>query len=133
LSAVCIPSRVEMLGKDCFAECESLSTVTFAAGSRLARIEEQAFLGCSRLPAICIPSSVETLGEECFKWCGSLSTVTFAAGSRLARIKAGTFTGSSQAWAILPNGERISAQEFGRGWSPESPLIPVTPLLQESL
>jgi hypothetical protein len=34
-----VPASVEVLGEVCFSSCRSLSSVTFASGSRLSRIE----------------------------------------------------------------------------------------------
>jgi hypothetical protein len=60
--------------------------VTFESGSRLERIEGDAFSG-SGLKSIVIPSSVVTLDKSSFSDCESLESVTFESGSRLKRIE----------------------------------------------
>jgi hypothetical protein len=82
LIEIIIPASVEVLGECCFAECGSLSLVTFESESRLSRIEELAFFGTGLVEVI-IPASVEVLGERCFSGCGSLSSIRFESGSRL--------------------------------------------------
>jgi hypothetical protein len=83
-----IPSSVEVMCGNCFSSCGSLSSLTFASGSRLSRIERGVFF-YTGLIEIIIPASVEALGENCFSSCSSLSSVTFASGSRLSRIERG--------------------------------------------
>ena len=86
-----IPASVERLCERCFVECESLSRLTFAAGSCLKRIEKMAFSGCRSLKEIEIPASVEVLCERCFDRCKSLSRLTFASGSCLKQIEKEAF------------------------------------------
>jgi hypothetical protein len=64
--------------------------MTFESGSRLERIEEQAFCE-SGLKSIWIPSSVVVLGKSSFRDCKSLESVTFESGSRLERIEESAF------------------------------------------
>jgi hypothetical protein len=73
------PSSVDAIGKFCFWGCKSLCEVTFETGSKLERIEKQAF-SWTRLKKMTIPSSVEVSGEDCFSSCGSLCEVTFERG-----------------------------------------------------
>jgi hypothetical protein len=44
LVAIIIPALVEVLGKDCFSLCKSLSSVTFESGSRLSKRFENALI-----------------------------------------------------------------------------------------
>jgi hypothetical protein len=60
LSAICIPSSVIDLGRHCFGNCLSLSTVTFEAGSKLSKIDKSVFSGCPSLV------SFLCLTEGCF-------------------------------------------------------------------
>jgi serine/threonine protein kinase len=71
-----IPSDVSIIGSQCFCGCKSLCEVIFENGSKLQRIEEQAFLDTG-VKTIRIPSSVEFLGEYCFCVCESLYEVIF--------------------------------------------------------
>jgi AraC-like DNA-binding protein len=54
---------VEYICDRCFAFSASLSTVTFASGCRLKKIDLTAFLGCSGLQAIEIPANVEEIAD----------------------------------------------------------------------
>jgi hypothetical protein len=91
LKKMTIPSSVEVIGEYCFYSCESLCEVTFERGSKLQRIEKEAFspgiFAVTGLKKITIPSSVEVIGENSFSWCRSLSEVTFERGSKLQRIE----------------------------------------------
>jgi hypothetical protein len=64
LESICVPASVEVIGVNCFLECENLSTVRFENGSRLARIEEFAFADCPMLHALEIPSRVVYIGKS---------------------------------------------------------------------
>jgi hypothetical protein len=101
---VTIAQTIETLCDSCFAGCHTLSSVIFEPGSRLSRIENEAFRGCTVLASICIPSSVETLGGSCFWGCRSLSTLTFESDSRLLFIGPEAFWGCFSLLAIcLPS------------------------------
>jgi hypothetical protein len=65
LVEIIVPASVEVLGANCFSECESFSSGRFESGSRLSHIEKWAFRGTDFIEII-LPSSVEVLGEECF-------------------------------------------------------------------
>jgi hypothetical protein len=41
LVEIIVPASVEVLGDDCFAECRSLSSVTFESGSKFAGNERE--------------------------------------------------------------------------------------------
>jgi hypothetical protein len=61
-------------------------SVTFQAGSKLVRIEQEAFSGCSSLKRLCLPSSLEYVGANCFEGCRSMSTLEFAMPSHLREL-----------------------------------------------
>jgi hypothetical protein len=86
LSAICIPSSVEIIAAQSFYQCAGLSTVAFERDSHLARIGPHAFRGCSSLSSISVPSSVEVICEHCFYDCAELSAITFESGSALSTI-----------------------------------------------
>jgi hypothetical protein len=88
---VTLSSEIETLGTGCFSECSDLSSLVFERGSKLKRIEAQAFSDCSGLKSICIPASVEILCRRCFAQCHALSFVTFAPESKLNEIEEWVF------------------------------------------
>ena len=70
-----------------FENCTNLTTVTFAAGSKLEYIGGGAFMDCTSLTSITIPASVTTIeGWLNFARCTNLKTVTFETGSKLQTI-----------------------------------------------
>jgi hypothetical protein len=64
LSSIAIPSSVETLAECCFAECQSLRTVTFESGSNLSTVEPQVFPLCPSISSICIPASLRAVFRE---------------------------------------------------------------------
>jgi hypothetical protein len=77
-------------GEECFAQCISLSSVTFESGSGLSRIENREFYG-SGLVEMVLPAAIESLGTNCCYLCGSLFSVFFELGSNLSRIEVSAF------------------------------------------
>ncbi|MDR1266931.1 MAG: leucine-rich repeat domain-containing protein, partial [Holosporales bacterium] len=100
LRSICIPSGVEELGKDCFAFCNQLASVTFA-GSSVRILGEGAF-SRSALPLVVIPESVEEIGKNCFAHCVSLSVVLFGADPRLHTLGEGAFARSALSRIVVP-------------------------------
>lgn len=92
LTRVSIPSSVEVIGKDAFSFCASLSDVEFRAPSQLREIEGGAFRG-SGLRKITIPKGVVELGKYAFADCGKLSRIDFAPSSALSKIGSDAFYG----------------------------------------
>jgi hypothetical protein len=85
------PRSLEVICDSCFDSCESLTSVTFDANSRLSRLENEAFCG-SRLQSIHIPGSLEVICESCFYSSDSLTSVTFDANSQLSRLEKQVFS-----------------------------------------
>jgi hypothetical protein len=65
LVKIVIPLSTEVLCEGCLFECQSLSSVIFESGSRLSRIESDAFRGTG-LVNIIILSPVEIWGGDAF-------------------------------------------------------------------
>ncbi len=85
LISVEIPASVSAIGTVAFGWCANLKSVTFAPGSQLRKIGEQAFQE-SGLTSIEIPADVTMIEERTFYFCKALTSVTFAPGSQLAII-----------------------------------------------
>lgn len=64
LEAVYIPDSVKSIGREAFANCESLKMVMM--GDSLDNIGDKAFNGCTDLEMVDIPYSVKSIGEEAF-------------------------------------------------------------------
>jgi hypothetical protein len=80
------------LGGGYFFEWGSLSSVTFESGSRLSRIEMEAFKRTD-LVEITLPASVEVLGEKSFSDCGLLSSIRFESQSGSREVGRNAFSG----------------------------------------
>ena len=91
LTSIEIPASVTTIDESAFQGSSSLSSVTFAEGSKLSVIGNQAFYNCTTLSSIIIPASVTTIDERAFYNCQSLSSITFAEGSKLNTIGENAF------------------------------------------
>jgi hypothetical protein len=63
-----VPESVEILGDRCFESCSEMQAIKFAGSSRLKRIGERAFMGCS-LHSITIPALTEEIDGSAFMDC----------------------------------------------------------------
>jgi len=70
-----VPASVETLGPYAFCDMTSLETITFAPGSKLKEIQQDAFNNCVSLKNITLPASVESIEEASFSNCISLETI----------------------------------------------------------
>lgn len=124
LQSVTIGANVETIDEYAFSdseghggECKKLATVTFAPGSRLKTIGDDAFAGTAittidlpetletigdkafisttQLTEIEIPAKVEKIGNMAFAWCNNLEKVEFK-GDNLQKIEPCTFFGCTK-------------------------------------
>ena len=66
LVSIHIPANVEVLGDSIFRACNSLTTVTFAPGSKLAALPRRAFTGSNGITSLNLPESVKSIGSWAF-------------------------------------------------------------------
>ena len=108
ITAVTIPASVTSIEKYAFSGCSQLSSLTFADGSQLETIKDEAFkntaiegvltlpasltsigwaaFGATKITAVNFPVSVTTIGQQAFDGCSNLATLNFADGSQLETI-----------------------------------------------
>ena len=79
LTSIVIPASVEVIDDSCFKQCTALASVTFAAGSQLKAIDEEAFNGTS-LTEFTFPDTVTSVGENLFLGCTALKKITLGRG-----------------------------------------------------
>jgi hypothetical protein len=91
LESVSIPSTVTSIGSSAFAHNYGLRNISFASGSQLAVIGNNAFYGCMSLSGIAIPNSVTKIGTAAFAHCYELSSVTLPSNSQFTTIEENTF------------------------------------------
>jgi hypothetical protein len=73
-------SSIQVIRKNFFLECKSLSWAAFEIGSRLSELEAEAFQE-SDLTSIHLPASITVIGDSCFNQCVSLVWITIESGS----------------------------------------------------
>ena len=92
INEVVIEKDVTSIGVWAFSRCTNLESVTFAEGSQLESIGEDAF-NSTVLSSIEIPASVTSIGMCAFQYCYRLGAVTFAEDSQLESIGDEAFSG----------------------------------------
>ena len=122
IRGVVLGDTLTVIGKNAFADCTSLSSVTLTGvtaigegafdgckalstlslGNALCTIGENAFSDCTALTSVALPDTVTTLGNGAFRRCNALTTVTI--GDGIVRIADETFADCSA----------LSALTFGR-------------------
>ena len=77
-------SQLQTIGNNAFYNCKALTEITIPA--TVTTIGDSAFSGCKLLTAVEIPASVESIGATAFSGCTALKNVTFAEGCILETI-----------------------------------------------
>ena len=96
ITSVTIPANVETIGAQAFgheSDDSELTSVIFAAGSKLMTIGNAAFQNCTKLLQITIPASVTSIADNAFNGCVSLSTITLEENGKLREIGHNAFEG----------------------------------------
>ena len=118
LREVHISASVTTIGGGAFFLCQALETVTFASGSQLTTIGDnafcsiktltsinlqatslqtvggQAFSGCSKLASISLPSTLTTIKYEAFQYCTSITSITIPASVTMMENRWNTVGGT---------------------------------------
>lgn len=80
MTSINIPASVKVIEADAFCDMTGLKTVTFAEGSLLEKLGDDAFNHCTSLETIeGLPTSLATLGAKAFKDCTSLKSLDLSA------------------------------------------------------
>ena len=101
LKSVTVSSKVTELQYGAFDSCASLQTVTFAEGSKLQSIGNNAFYMCKSLSDINLPDSVKSIENEAFYACRSLEAINF--GTQLHEIEKRAFYSSGLKAVDIPD------------------------------
>jgi hypothetical protein len=88
LSAITVPSSVEILGDRCFENCSDLQTVTFEEGSKLTTIGERTFT-LSGIHSITIPAATNEIDGSAFVGC-RLEAIVIDSGNRRFMVRVNT-------------------------------------------
>ena len=74
-TSVSIPASVTTIGEKAFAHC-GVTSVTFAANSKLTTLDEYAFFLSSSLQSIALPDGVTTIGVAAFNGCNNITSIS---------------------------------------------------------
>lgn len=94
-----VPEGTTVIGKDAFAYCTNLETVTIP--SSVTKIEESAFEGCEKLSDISLPKGLREIGYGAFCNCDSLTRIEIP--EDVEKIGAEAFSRSGLEEIILPS------------------------------
>lgn len=95
-----IPSSVNTIEKDAFANCNSLNAVNIP--DSVTSIGNQAFIMCENLNSVTIPNSVTSIGGGAFFNCSGLHTINIPTG--VTSIESGVFQGAGLTSVTIPAG-----------------------------
>lgn len=131
-----------------FYQCTALTRVTFAEGSCLRLIGNEAFCGCQSMAYVEIPATVEKIGDHCFCDCFSLDRVTLTGNNSLRLIGEETFSGytkltyrymkigdrsfSNCSYRMFQNINTLKNVEQTAVPGPANPSQPIRPILLET-
>ena len=119
-SSFTIPADVTLIGEYAFFNCEALTTVIFAANSKLKKINDRAFESCYNLTnPITFPASLEAIDAGVFSLCEKLTGVNFAVNGIIERIDTQAFYGCiSIASITIPTSVTFLGCMVFYGWTP---------------
>ncbi len=84
-----VPAGVKSLAYGAFNDAVNLESIVLPES--LIEIENEVFLGCTKLKSIVIPNSVTSIGDSAFYYCLELTDITLP--ENLTKISAGMFYG----------------------------------------
>lgn len=86
ITSIHIPASVVAIDYYAFANCDGLTTVTFADNSGLRGVYEGAFSGCAKLSNIMLPDEIVEISDFAFYGCESLDHIPVSEDSNLKGI-----------------------------------------------
>jgi len=111
-----VPASVTDIRQSAFADCTSLTSLTFEEGPKELQISYRAFMNTG-ISEVTFPSRVSYIGSETFKDCKSLSKISFADNSKLFAIGSHVFSGSAIEEISLPSSLRNIYEDVFSGCS----------------
>ena len=101
-SKIIIPDDVVEIASNAIPK--AVTSVEFSENSKLTKIDNNAFFGCTHLTKIVIPNSTIEIGNQAFANCNSLESVVFSQNSKLTKIDSNAFFGCTHLIKIvIPN------------------------------
>ena len=94
IEGVYIPNSLNSIGEGMFANCEHLSTVSYAdyQNSLLRNVGKGAFKNCVALEEIELPNAMAIIGTSCFEGCTALRSVKLPDPGKMSAIQYNYFT-----------------------------------------
>ena len=103
ITSFILPAEVLEIKAKTFKDCSAIEEFVFADDSKIKKISDEAFSGCSSLLSFTIPRGVEELGGYLFENCSALSGVVVPVGVNV--FGEGAFCGCSNLSVVrIPTG-----------------------------
>ncbi|EAY03969.1 surface antigen BspA-like [Trichomonas vaginalis G3] len=121
IESISLPSSLSSIGRECFANCVNLKTVTFDRNSPLTVISMKCFENCKLLENIILPSSITTIQEYAFSGCSKIGDIGLSS-TQISNID--TYAFKNSGITILDNAHNEIT--FGYGSFYESSIETIT-------
>ena len=92
IKTVSIPASVVEIKNNAFDSCSGMTSITFAANSKLTTLGDEAFLWCTNLTTVELPDSITSIGHYAFLYSG-FTSITIP--GKVGTIIGGMFAGCS--------------------------------------
>uniref|UniRef100_A0A6C0K0J7 Surface antigen BspA-like n=1 Tax=viral metagenome TaxID=1070528 RepID=A0A6C0K0J7_9ZZZZ len=106
-----IPNTVKKIGKNAFARCGNLKSITFSEG--LQYIDEKAFYLCKSLITVNLPKSLVLIGDYAFALCVKLQTVKIGKNVKEIGLNAFAMCSSLQSFNVSTKNENFVNDAYG--------------------
>ena len=107
ITSYVVPATVTKIAGGAFASNKDIETITFATGSVITEIGDNAFDGCTALKSIALPDSLEAIGDDAFRACYALENIV--ASETLSELQeVGTGALDDTAWFNA----KLATEEF---------------------
>jgi hypothetical protein len=101
IESIFIPRTIEVIGSNCFASNELLSSISFESDCMLKYYGNSAFAYCYSQAAITVPRVVDKIWVNSFLLCRSLLSICFEQNCELKEIENGSFSYCDQLRNII--------------------------------
>ncbi len=91
IESIELQDGIVTIDSSAFENCTSFSSITFGRNSKLSKIGDNAFKGCTAIFSIEFPASIKELGVSAFEGCSELYSVSFVDNGEFTTIGAKAF------------------------------------------
>ncbi len=101
------------VGRYAFRQCTYLEQVTVASNTQIKKLQEGAFMGCSKIAEFTLPGSMTEVGDQAFRGCSSLTALTFGASNNALEFGDFVFDGCNKLATLALPANATSVPSLG--------------------